>query len=419
MDQHSVRIVVGEGPSANSGLLRSVLEREGFDVVGVAATPAELAPVLADAEPDVVVLDDAIGISAVQVTHEIAPRAKVVLVWPGSVVPIGGDARVEPGHVMRRLGPTIVRLVGAPPPRATSFDRPDWIDQARKDPATLRDLLMRRAATPKRPSVTELQRRGQRLHPNTDKAKPLAGAPIAGDAGDEDENRVVILPMSPALRSEVGDVEGAGAVSAIHTVDETPDAEEPPAGVLPPDEDASLNRKIGMLALGGAAIAGALIIALSFGGRRLPSLVTAEPFLPPIVVTGPNGPDTGGQSGGNEEPPANGGTETPPQGPSEGPAPTTPDGAGGTNGGNDQGGGDQGGNDQGGGDTDTGDRGGGNAPPFGNRPSINPGSGGAQPGPPTSPPGTSGDHNPHGGPPGLDPDREIPPGHRLTHPHKR
>src|SRR4249920_4103167 len=107
-----VRIVVGEGESERTGLLRFILEGEGFDVVGAAATAAELARVLAVHRPDVVVLDDGIGATAVQMTHEVAPAAKVVLVWPSAVVPIGGDARVDPGQVLHGLGPAVGRVAG-------------------------------------------------------------------------------------------------------------------------------------------------------------------------------------------------------------------------------------------------------------------------------------------------------------------
>ena len=43
MTERDVRIVVAEGPSRRKGLLRFVLESEGYDVVGEASTTAELA----------------------------------------------------------------------------------------------------------------------------------------------------------------------------------------------------------------------------------------------------------------------------------------------------------------------------------------------------------------------------------------
>ncbi|CAN5688992.1 hypothetical protein BH18ACT17_BH18ACT17_10080 [soil metagenome] len=65
MSARGVRIVVGEGPSTRRGLLRFVLDGEGYDVVAEAATTAELARLMATHRPAVVVLDDDIGATAV------------------------------------------------------------------------------------------------------------------------------------------------------------------------------------------------------------------------------------------------------------------------------------------------------------------------------------------------------------------
>ncbi len=65
-----VRVVVAEGPSTRKGLLRFVLEGEGYDVVGDAATSAELARVVALHRPDVVVMDDGIGAMAVAMIRD-------------------------------------------------------------------------------------------------------------------------------------------------------------------------------------------------------------------------------------------------------------------------------------------------------------------------------------------------------------
>lgn len=107
-----VRVVVGEGDEARTGLLRFVLEGEGFDVVGEASTLGQLAEALAVHTPDVVVLDGGIGVIAVQLTREVSPRAKVVLVWPEGVVAIGADARVFPTEVLRDLGAAVERVLG-------------------------------------------------------------------------------------------------------------------------------------------------------------------------------------------------------------------------------------------------------------------------------------------------------------------
>jgi hypothetical protein len=105
-------VVVGEGDPARRGLLRFVLEGEGLDVVGEAATTVQLVQVLAVHRPDAVVLDDGIGTTAVVVAREMHPQAKVILVWPSDVIPIGGDARVDPADVLRDLGPAVERALG-------------------------------------------------------------------------------------------------------------------------------------------------------------------------------------------------------------------------------------------------------------------------------------------------------------------
>src|SRR5438034_2577461 len=133
MSQHRVRIVVGEGRSARMGFLRFVLQSEGYQVVAQASSSGELARVLTEHRPEVVVLDDGIGATAVQMTHEVSPASKVILVWPGAVVPIGGDARVEPSEVLRSLGPAVAKAVG-PLSAFETISKPEWIDRVRKDP---------------------------------------------------------------------------------------------------------------------------------------------------------------------------------------------------------------------------------------------------------------------------------------------
>ena len=91
MSARGVRIVVGEGPSERKGLLRFVVDGEGYDVVAEASTTAELARLMATYRPDVVVLDDGIGATAVGMINEMSPNTKVVLVWPGAVMPVGGQ----------------------------------------------------------------------------------------------------------------------------------------------------------------------------------------------------------------------------------------------------------------------------------------------------------------------------------------
>jgi hypothetical protein len=72
----------------------------------------QLVHVLAVHRPDAVVLDDGIGTTAVVVAREMHPQAKVILVWPSDVIPIGGDERVDPAEVLRDLGPAVGRALG-------------------------------------------------------------------------------------------------------------------------------------------------------------------------------------------------------------------------------------------------------------------------------------------------------------------
>jgi len=195
-----VRVVVAEGQSTRKGLLRFVLEGEGYDVVGDASTSAELARVVAAHRPDVVVLDDGIGAMAVGMIREAAPSTRVILVWPGAVVPIGGDARVEPSDVLRELGRTMERLTGRPSTTtpgealrgAGASARP------RQDPGTLRAILARGDAAQLQPH-----------HPS--RAHEVTVGPGGSLLDDRAEARVVILPLSPSVdpAAEVSDARGA------------------------------------------------------------------------------------------------------------------------------------------------------------------------------------------------------------------
>jgi hypothetical protein len=378
MSQRNVRVVVGQGDLDRQGFLRTVLEDDGFDVVGEASSTSPLARLLTDERPDVVVLDDAIGVSAVELTAEIVPSAKIVVVWPAAVIPIAGAMRVDPSEVLHGLGATVAVAAGI----GLGVDQPEWIERVRKDPSTLRELLAARGGVPTRPSVTELQRRGHRLHPAP--ASPRRASRPASKPADHDRHAVVTpLPVAPA----------AAAAAAS------------------PTEQESWNRRLGMIALGGAAVAGALTIALAFSNRA-PTITSAEPFLPPIVQpSASQAPSTGGQQGGGQQPTDSGGSNTnagvdqsgaggvSPAGLGDARGmligPTTPAGDGGTSGGGSSAGPS--------GETPQGNAGG---------PRANghvPGShgndehdGGPTGGSASEAPGNSGSHNPRGGPPGWE-----------------
>jgi hypothetical protein len=115
MSEQRIRVMVGEGQTARKGLLRFVLENEGYDVVAEATSTLELAQRLVIHRPDVVVLDDGIDASAVGMMREVLPSAKVILVWPRGVAAVGVEARLEPAEVMTSLGSTVARVMGRGP----------------------------------------------------------------------------------------------------------------------------------------------------------------------------------------------------------------------------------------------------------------------------------------------------------------
>jgi hypothetical protein len=381
MGQRNVRVVVGQGDPERHGFLRTVLEDDGLDVVGEAGTTSHLARLLTDERPDVVVLDDSIGVAAVQVTAEIVPSAKIVVVWPSAVMPIAGAIRVEPSEVLSSLAGTVALAAGIG--GLGGIDRPEWIEKIRKDPTTLREMLAARGELPTRPSVTELQRRGNRLHPAPRRSARPKAKP--GEKPADKDRGAVVTPIPLAT---------ASATSA------------PRLGPRPAPREESWNRRLGIIALGGAVAASALTVALAFSNRA-PSFTAAEP-IPPIVqpsqgpVVPPNGNGSGNPGGNNGTPGGN--TNSGPNG-----------GSGGSGGGTTTTIGDGGTDIRGmlGGPLPSPDRNGGNDNddensdefPGSQRNSVHlPGShGNGDPGGPsaTGGPGESDSKNPHGGPPGL------------------
>ena len=192
----AVRVVVAEGPSSRQGLLRFVLEGEGYAVVGDAATSAELARAVTMHRPDVVVMDDGIGSMAVGLVRQIHPATRVILVWPGAVVPIGGDARVEPSAVLRELGRTVERLTGQPSTAANEGPLRVWEPETetRQDAAALREILARGEAA---------QLRHQ--HPGRVGGAGARADDTIGDDGDPAP--VVILPVANPVAARTAEDE--------------------------------------------------------------------------------------------------------------------------------------------------------------------------------------------------------------------
>ena len=165
------------------GLLRFVLEGEGFLVLSDATTTVELVQALSVHRPDAVVLDDAIGTTAIVIAREMRPEAKIVLVWPPDVHPINGDATVDPTEVLRELGPAVELACGIPDPEPTT--------------AAISKLPVRTAPSgPQRPSGgmgDVLQGPG------------VARRGVRGDEPivvDRDPAPILILPVTPVIERE-------------------------------------------------------------------------------------------------------------------------------------------------------------------------------------------------------------------------
>jgi hypothetical protein len=177
---------------------------------------------------------------------EIVPHARLVVIWPAAVMPIAGAVRVEPSEVATTLTATVALAAGLSGLGAT--DRPEWIERVKKDPATLREMLAAGGSLPARPSVTELQRRGHRLHPS-----PAASSRAARSAD-------AAVSCRSAGRRQARGRRGCGAVATFR-----------PRGVaVEPQARRGLARQ--------RAAAGAVMIALALGGGRAPSIVSAEPI---------------------------------------------------------------------------------------------------------------------------------------------
>ncbi|MGZ8630647.1 MAG: hypothetical protein ACXWZF_06720, partial [Actinomycetota bacterium] len=306
MSARGVRIVVGEGPSTRKGLLRFVLDGEGYDVVAEAATTAELARVMATHRPDVVVLDDGIGAVAVGMINEMSPATNVILVWPGAVMPVGGAARVEPSRVLQDLGPTVERLTGQLS-ASSAGGGAALLDRAANDPDVLRAMLLGGMATVDEPIIEDrepapvvilpvtpaIDREGAVLQvpeaePQDDEGAKAPGAAVAGGVAAA----AMLGSAAPAAAAEGTEGATPGGVAA--------------RGV---GAQSALNRRLGNMALGGAAVASALVLALALGGARIPVDGINGIFASPPSIDSPE-PGTSGPPGSDDgQPPGNGGED--------------------------------------------------------------------------------------------------------------
>jgi hypothetical protein len=108
--QPRVQVVLGEAERTD-GLLRFVLEAEGFDIVGLASDDDELARVLRGARPAVVVLDGGISVAAALEARQRSKGAALVVVWPDGVSAVIAEERVDPYEAIADLGDAVRRAV--------------------------------------------------------------------------------------------------------------------------------------------------------------------------------------------------------------------------------------------------------------------------------------------------------------------
>jgi hypothetical protein len=123
-DQRRLQVVLGEA-ERDDGLLRFVLEAEGFDLVGLASSDEELARVLRGARPSVVVLDGGISATAALDARKQADGAALVVVWPEGVSAVLAEERVEPHMAIEDLGDAVRRAVDRTRPRQEPIRIPE------------------------------------------------------------------------------------------------------------------------------------------------------------------------------------------------------------------------------------------------------------------------------------------------------
>lgn len=206
----AIRVIVAEGPDPSAGpigLLRAVLEREGVEIAGEVSSASELIQLAADEQPDAVVFATPAPQEERDRLRAVAPRTKVVFVSPilSAAEAEMAEAVVERSDVLACLGPVLVHLcapgrVNARRAITEHFDRPDWIDRIRKDPAALRDILSDGSPGEgeDHPSVTFLQGQARAADDRSDVPDPAERLFILPDL-DTDLGTDGPLSMSEAV----------------------------------------------------------------------------------------------------------------------------------------------------------------------------------------------------------------------------
>jgi hypothetical protein len=106
VQRSAVQVVLGEG---EPGVLRLVLEAQGFAVVGYARGDEELERVLEITDPSVIVLDAGISAQAALDARETCHGAPIVVVWPRGVAAVVAEEHVDPATVFQDLGAAVRR----------------------------------------------------------------------------------------------------------------------------------------------------------------------------------------------------------------------------------------------------------------------------------------------------------------------
>jgi hypothetical protein len=148
----AVQVVLGEG---EPGILRFVLEAEGFHVVGQARGEAELRRVLDATHPSVIVLDAGISATAALDARARAVGAQLVVVWPDGVRTNVAEERVDPAAALHDLGGAVRRAAE----RASGWD--EQVVALPESPAVQPAMAVVRPLKP--PTEDRPRRRSRRL----------------------------------------------------------------------------------------------------------------------------------------------------------------------------------------------------------------------------------------------------------------
>ena len=137
----AVQVVLGEG---EPGILRLVLEAQGFHVVGHARGDGELREVIAVTRPAVIVLDAGISAAAMHEAQIRSDYAPIVVVWPKDTVTSVAEERVDPSLAVLELGNAVRRVVARHAGSERIPGRDPAVDRDASDEATIPEPFRRR-----------------------------------------------------------------------------------------------------------------------------------------------------------------------------------------------------------------------------------------------------------------------------------